>query len=39
MGNSVKPVYEYPKKDFALDDFQLLDKIGKGAFGDVFVAQ
>jgi serine/threonine protein kinase len=32
-------VINQPAKEFRIDDFELLDKIGKGAFGDVFLAQ
>ena len=27
------------RKEFKLDDFDIVEKIGKGAYGDVFLAQ
>lgn len=28
-----------PRKEFTIEDFEILNKLGKGAFGQVFVAQ
>lgn len=37
--NKRKTAVQNPPKSFTINDFELLDKIGKGSFGDVYVAQ
>ncbi len=37
--NKRKTAVQSLPKNFTINDFQLLDKIGKGSFGDVYVAQ
>lgn len=36
---TAKPNAEFFVKSFSIDNFELRDKIGKGSFGDVFIAR
>ena len=36
---SFPSVHSIKPKEFTIDDFEIIEKLGKGAFGDVFLAQ